>query len=129
MLPGAEADHRLDREDHPGAHDHRVTCVVIVQHLNVGMELLADAVPDERPNDSHAMGLRVILDRFTDVTQWLTWNNGFDALPHALFGNFHQQLALVIDIADKKSRVRVAVDALHETGDVEIDDVAIAQNR
>ena len=63
----AERDHRLDRERHPRAHDDVRPRVVVVQHLDVTVELLADGVTDERPHDAVAVLLGVFLDRPADV--------------------------------------------------------------
>ena len=54
-VPRPDADHRLDGERHPWAHRQRAPRVVVVEHLDVAVELLADAVADECPDDAIAV--------------------------------------------------------------------------
>src|SRR5690606_29682430 len=62
VLPGAHGDHRLDRERHARLDDRGGPRVVVVRDLQVGVELLGDAVADERPDDAVALALGVRLD-------------------------------------------------------------------
>ena len=68
MLPRAERDHWFDREGHSRTHDGVVASVKVVEHLNVGVELLADPMADECPDDAELVLRRSSLDGFTDVT-------------------------------------------------------------
>ena len=90
VLHPPEGDHRLDREGHAGAHDRVRPAVVVVQDLQVGVELLADAVADERAHDAVAQLAGVRLDRRTDVGHRATRTHGLDAEPQALARGLHQ---------------------------------------
>ncbi len=127
VLPTANRDHRLDREGHPGAHNHRRPLVVIVQHLHIGVELFADSVADERAHNTEMMLLRVVLDRTTDVAERTPRNDGLDAVPHALFGHLHKVATGLIDIADQERGIGIAMHATDEGSDIDVDDVAIGQ--
>src|SRR4029453_4034728 len=48
VLVGAERDHRLDREGHPGFHDRGERRVVLVGHVEPGVERFPDAVAGSR---------------------------------------------------------------------------------
>ncbi len=128
VLPGAEGDHRLDREDHARLHDHVVTSVVVVQHLNVGVELLTDAVADERPHHAVFVLVGVFFDGSANVGERAIGLHGLDALPHAFFGHADELSVGLVDLADEEGGVGVAVHAVEVAGDVEVDDVAGAQN-
>ena len=54
-----------------------------MQDLDVGVELLADAVADERPDHAVAVLLGVVLDRPADVAERATRLDRLDAVPHA----------------------------------------------
>ncbi len=125
VLPGSERDHRFDGEDHARFHDHGVARVEVVQNLNVGVELLTDAVTNERAHDTHFVFLGVILDGFTDDVEWFTGLNRFDTQPQAFFGDPHQTAVLVADLANEEGGIGVAMNSVDEAGDVEIDDVTV----
>ena len=112
----------------PGPHDHRRPRVVVVQHLDVGVELLADAVADERPDDAVAVRLGVVLDGPADVADRPARAHGLDAVPHALLGDAHELAADRVDVADEERGVGVAVHAVDVRGDVDVEDVAVLQH-
>ena len=111
----------------PGSHDGVGPRVVVVQHLDVGVELLADAVADERPHHAVAVLLGVVLDGPADVADRPPGLHGLDAVPGALLGDPHELAALGIDVADEERGVGVAVHPTDEAGDVDVDDVAVLQ--
>ena len=91
------------------------------------MELLADAVADERPDDAVAELLRMRFDRLADVVQRATRLDRFDAQPHRLLGDAHELPALRVDVADEERGVGIAVYAAVIGGDIEVDDVAVEE--
>ena len=77
----------------PGRMIWRVPRVVVVQHLDVAVELLADPVADERPDHAVAVLLGVVLDRPADVAERAARPDGLDAVPHRLLGHPHELAA------------------------------------
>src|SRR5215510_923891 len=49
-LEGPGVDHRLNSEGHPRLHDEAIMRVVMVQHLEAGLEAGPDAVTHELPD-------------------------------------------------------------------------------
>ncbi|MEY4361526.1 MAG: hypothetical protein RL391_832, partial [Actinomycetota bacterium] len=129
VLPGTKRDHRLDGEDHAGLHDHVVAWVVIVQDLDVGVELLADSVADESTDHTEVILGRVVFDCLADVRKGTIGFDGFDTAPHAFLGDADEATALGIDVANEECCVGIAVYALDVARHVEVDDVAIVENR
>ena len=82
-----------------------------MQHLDVGVELLADAVPDERLDDPQLVRTRVIFDRPADVADRAAGADRLDALPGGLLGDSDEIAALLVDVADEERGVRVTVHA------------------
>ena len=126
VLPGAESDHRLDREHHARLHDHVVACVVVVQHLDVGVELLTDAVADEGPYHSELVGVSVVFDSTADVGERPIGLDGFDAPPHAFLGDSDEFAIGVVDLTHEEGGVGVTMHSVEVAGDVEVDDVAVS---
>jgi hypothetical protein len=69
----------------------------------------------------------VVLDGLADVGDGAPGSHRLDAALHGLAGHPHQPARLLVDLADEERGIGVAVDALAEHGDVEVDDVAVAQ--
>ena len=102
--------------------------VVVVQDLQVGVELLADAVADERPHDAE----RALASAWSSMARPMSESgrpglHRLDAAHQALAGDPHQALRAVVDVADEERGVGVAVHAVEVDRDVEVDDVAVDQ--
>ena len=128
MLPGAERDHRLNREGHARSHDGVVARIVVVEHLDVRVKLFADAVADECPYDTKLVLLGARLNRLSDVTQRTARNNRLNSSPHALFSDANEMRVLIGDCPDGKGCIGVTVNPVDVASDVQIDDVAILEN-
>ena len=128
MLPRAKRDHWFNRKSHTRAHNGAVACVVVVKHLNVGVELLANAVANERPHDAQFVLFCSRLDGLTNVAEWPARNNGFNAAPNTFFGHGNEVAVLVVNFSDGKCCVGVSMHATHVAGDIKVDDVAVKQN-
>ena len=128
VLPSAQANHGLNSECHTWSHNHVVTRVVVVQHLNVGMKEFADAMANKCTNYTHSVQFGVSLNGFANVADGATRHNCLNAFPHALFSNKCQKFALFINFANKESCIGVAMHAVHVTRNVEVDDVAVVHN-
>ena len=126
-LPRALVDHRLDREREPGREHEIGRRVVVVQHRGRGVELLTDAVADERAHDAEARRFRVGLDRAADLVEARAGPHLVDALPQRFLRDLHEPAALVVDVADEEGRVAVAVHAVQVDRDVAVDDVAVEE--
>ena len=128
VLPRAKRDHRFDRKSHTRAHDGAVACVVVVKHLNVGVELLANAVANERPHDAQLVLFCSRLDGLADIAERPARNNSLNAAPNTFFGHGNEVAVLVVNFSNGKRCVGVSMHATHVASDIKVDDVAIKQH-
>ena len=91
------------------------------------MELAADAVAAELAHHREAVVLGEHLDRVADVAQARAGLDLDDALPHGLVGEGAQALGGDRAFADDEHAAGVAVPAVLDDGDVDVDDVAVLQ--
>ena len=121
----AGVDHRLDGEDHPGLQLEAGAGAAVVQHLRLLVELPADAVAAELAHDARSRGSRrsfwIVC---ADVAEVRAGPHGADAAPHRLVGDVDQPPRLDRRRADVEHAARVAVEAVLDHGDVDVDDVA-----
>src|SRR5262245_40022979 len=85
-------------------------------------------VPGEVANDAVVKTLRVRLDHSPYHVEAPARGNGLDAPHHRLVRTFDQEPGFRIDGASEKGGVRVAVYAIDIGGDIDVDDVAVADN-
>ncbi|MNP18671.1 hypothetical protein D3C76_1111620 [compost metagenome] len=74
-----------------------------------------------------AVLLRVLLDHFADVTQAAARFHQFDGHVHAFLGDLGQALGPLRHVADMEHAAGVAVKAVLDDGDVDVQGVAILQ--
>src|SRR5690606_19859577 len=127
-VPGALVDHRLDGEGHALLQHHALARAAVVQHLRVVVVDLADAVAAVLAHHAEALGLGVLLDRVADVAQGRARLHRADAAEHRLAGHLHQPLRHHRGRADVVHPAGVAVPAVLDDGDVDVDDVAVLQH-
>ena len=99
-----------------------------MEHLDVRVKLLADAVADECSHDTKLVLLGARLNRLSDVTQRTARNNRLNSSPHAFLGDANEMCVLIGDCPDGKGRVGVTVDPVDVARDVEIDDVTVFED-
>src|SRR5436190_1320402 len=101
-LPSAFVDHRFDRERHAGHEPVVEARVVVVRYRRCGVELLADAVADERPHHREPRRFGVVLDRTSDVVEPGAGANRVDRLPQRFLGDLDEPATFVVDVADQE---------------------------
>jgi hypothetical protein len=124
----AGVNHRLDREGHALDELEPLPGLAVVQDLRLLVEAPSDAVAAELAHHAVAVRLGVLLDREADVAEGRARMHRADALPHALVGDLAQATRLHRGLADVEHAAGVAVPAVLDDGDVDVDDVAIAQH-
>ena len=93
-----------------------------------GVERAAHAVPGEVAHHPVPEALRVRLDRAPDHVDLPPGCDRLDAAVQGLLGARHEVRDLGRDLADQERAVEVAVHAVVERGDVDVEDVAILQH-
>ena len=89
------------------------------------MEQRADAVAGEVTDHAVPETLGVALDDPADDVERPAGRHRADRSVECLLGSLDQQPRLFVDLADQERRVRVAVHAADERGDVDVEDVAL----
>src|SRR6185295_6950378 len=92
--------------------------------LRLLMEFAADPVPAELPHDREAVLLGIALDRKTDIPELSAGPDSVDAAPHAFEGDVAQAPGLDRGLPYVEHAARVAVVAVLDYGDIDIQDVA-----
>ncbi len=108
----------------PGSSLSPVPRAPVVQDLRLLVELPADAVAAELAHDREAVGLCESLDACADVAEVRAGAHRADAPPHRLVGDVDQPLRLDRRRPDEEHAAGVAVKAVLDDGDVDVDDVA-----
>src|SRR5688572_10660135 len=124
----AGVDHRLDREGHARLERHAGAGAPVVQDLRLLVELAADAVAAEFAHHRIAVLLGVRLDGGAQVAQPRARAHLADAEPHAFVRHLDQAARLYARLADIEHAARVAVKAVLDHGDVDVEDVAGLEN-
>ena len=123
----ARVDHRLDRYGHAGNELDAGTGPPVVQHLRVLVEDTADAMTAVLADDGEALLFDVGLNRVADVAEAATGLDRPNAAPHGIEANARQPLGHDRRRADHEHAARVAVVAVLDDGDIDVDDVAEAK--
>ena len=125
---GADVEHGLDGEQHPGYELHALTQLAEVEDVRRHVELLAQTVADELPDDGKARLLPVLLDRSADIAQRRPRPDGVDAVPHGLIGHPHQLFpGRVRGAADDVHARGITVPAVDDDGNVDVQNVLVDQ--
>src|SRR5690606_35266447 len=95
--------------------------------LRVLVETTADAVAAVLAHDRVTVALGVDLDGVAYVAEGGARPHGADPLPHALVAHAAQALGDHRGLADEKHAARVAVEAVLDDRDVDVDDVAVLE--
>ena len=101
-----------------------------MQHLRLGVELLAGAVAAELAHHAVAMAFHVLLDRMTDIAQARARLDLLDADPHRFVGDAQQASDKGLYrrfTTDDEHAAAIAVPAVGGRRDVDVDDVAFFQ--
>src|SRR5207253_4542804 len=120
----AEIDHRLDGEEHAGLQHHAFAGPADMDDVRLVVEHATQPVAAEIAHHAHALRLDKTLDGVADIAGGGAGLHGSDAAHHGFIGHFDQPLGLARDRADHIHAAGIAVPAVDDEGDVDIDDVA-----
>ena len=124
----AGVDHRFDGEGHTRHQFHAGAGTAVMQHLWVFMKGAADAVPAVFAHHRATVRLGMSLDGVTDIAQAYAGAYQCDALEHAFATEIDQTFCLNRRFAYEKHFTGVAVKAVFDDRDIDIDDVALLKN-
>src|SRR5699024_7672628 len=127
-LVGARVQHRLDGERHSRLHHGGGAGIVEVRDDQPGVERGADAMPGELTHHAVAEPFGVGLDHPADDVELSSGCDRLDAAVHRRTGALDQVSDLGGDVTDAEGRVRVPVHAVKVGGDVDVDDVTLAEH-
>ena len=123
----AGVDHGLDGEEHAGFEHGAFAFAAEMQDIGGGVEFAADAVAAEIADHAKAVGFDVGLDGVADVAEGGAGADGFDAEHEGLIGDVHQVAGAGVGFARDIHAAGVAVPAIEDHGDVDVEDVAFEE--
>src|SRR3954451_13576647 len=123
----AEIDHRLHFEKKAGLWVYALAGPADMDDVRLVVEHAPEAMAAEIAHHAHALWLDETLDGVTDVAGGGAGLDGGDAAHHRLIGDFDQPFRLARDRTDHIHPAGIAVPAVDDEGDVDIDDVAFLQ--
>ena len=126
-LRAAGIHHRLDGEEHAFLELGAFTGAAEMEDVGRGVEGAADAVAAEVADHGEALLLHVALDGVADVAERGAGLHHGDAAEQALVGHVHQQGGLPARLPGHVHAGGVAVPAVEDGGDVDVEDVALHQ--
>src|SRR5260370_26388406 len=94
-----------------------------MQNLRLFVELAPDSMAAELAHHAVALAFGMLLDRRPDIAEKRPWAHCIDAEPHALVGGFAQPPGLYRGLADIEHAAGVAVKAVLDHRDIDIQDV------
>ena len=120
-------EHGLNGEDHAGLKLHALSRITVVQDLRLIMVDLADAMAAVLADHAEAFFFGQRLDRMANVTQGRARAHHTNSGAHGVVGGFHQVTCLRIGFADEVHAAGIAIPAILDHGDVDIDDIAVLE--
>ena len=126
-MRAAEIDHRLDREEHARPQYRAFARAPDMDDVGLVMEQAAEAMAAEIAHHAHVLRFDVSLDRRADIAGGAARLDRGDAAHHRIVSDFDQAFGAARDFADRVHAAGIAVPAIEDHGDVDIDDVAFAQ--
>src|SRR5450830_1632277 len=124
-LPGVE--HRFNGENHPGFQCQPLTRIAVMQDLWFIVIDLADTMAAVLTDHTEAVTLGNALNRVTNVTQRRAGTDHANTGAHGFIRGLDQTSSLRARFADEVHAAGVAVPAILDHGNVDIDDIAVLQ--
>lgn len=121
----AGIDHGLDREDHPFLEFDACAGFPVVQHLGIFMKMLSNAMTAEFADHRKTVLLGMSLDRMADVAERSAGFDDVDTFPQAFVGYIAEALGQGGNLADREHPAGVAIPAILDDGDVQIDNITL----
>ena len=123
----SNVDHRFDREHHARQQNHAGARFAVMRDLWLVVIDLANAVAAKITHDGEAHRLDVALNGVPDVAQPRARLHGANAAPHGSVGCLGQSFSGDARLADVEHAAGVAVIAVDDHRDVNVEDVAVLQ--
>src|ERR1700759_632513 len=123
----AEGDNRLDGEEHAGLQHHALAGSADMDDVRLVMEHAAEAVPAEVAHHAHALRLHETLNGVADIACRGARLYRGNAAHHRLVRHFDQPFGFAGNRADRVHPAGIAIPAVDDEGDVDVDDVAFLQ--
>src|SRR5260221_2039359 len=123
----SKVDHRLDGEEHARLELGPGAGAAGVDDLGTVMENSADSVAAEVADDAVAAGLGMALDGVGNVAEMIAGLGLLEAEHQAFVGDVDQLPGAQRHVADQIHAARVAVPAVDDRSDVDVDDVAVLE--
>src|SRR4051794_29539049 len=124
----ADVDHRLDGEDHARLELGAGAGTAGVDDLGAVVKDAADAVAAEIADDAIALAFGMALDRIGDVAEMVAGPGLFEAEHQAFVGHVDQLASFQGYVPDEVHAAGIAVPAVENRRDVDVDDVAVLEN-
>ena len=123
----AQSNHRLNGECHSRPHECCGQRVIHVWNLQTRLKNIADSMAAIVADNPHALGVGIGLDGLSDGSNRKAWFHGADALPEGLMGDADEVCRLFVDGAHGEGGIGVAMHAMEEEGDVNVEDVSVLE--
>src|SRR5262245_31479793 len=120
----AQVDHRFDREQHPGFEHDAIARFAVVQDVRPIVKHASEAVTAEIADNPAALAFRVALDGGADMAGGVTGLHRRHTPHQGLVGHIDQSLGSPRDMPDGVPAAGLAVPAIEDQGDIDIDAIA-----
>lgn len=128
-FPDTLVDHWLNRQTGAWADDGFAGLQIgEVRDTRFLMKIAADSVPLEFANHLKALIPSKTVDGSANIDDSAKRLDGTDADPHRIERNLHESLGIWRDLADQKRFGRIAVPPIDDRGEIDVDDVSLAQD-
>src|SRR6185437_8840781 len=117
-----------DGEEHAGSEQHAFAGTADMDDIRFIVEHPPQAMAAKIAHHAHALRLDEALDSVADVTRGGARLYRSNAADHGLIGYLDQPLGLAGDRADCIHPAGIAIPALDDEGELDIDDVAFLQH-
>ena len=121
----ARIDHGLNGEGHAFFKFFARAGFAVVQHLGLFVEYLANAMPTKLAHHRKPMPLGKLLNRMANVTQPHAGFDFHNAVPHGVKGQGAQAFGSNRCVAHLKHAAGVAMPAVFNHGDVDVDNITL----
>src|SRR4051812_40693441 len=120
--------HGLDRECHSRYELHAATAFAIVKDLWILVEDASDTMATIFPNHAVVLSFNEVLNRRADVSYASARFHFANPDPHSFVGDIDQTLCGGADLTHREHAAGIAVPAIFDDGDVDVDDIALLQS-
>ena len=123
----AEIDHRLDGKQHSGLQHRAFAGIAVMENVGAVVENQTEPVPAKIADHAAPFGLGIGLDRIADMADRIARLDDGNPPHEGLVGDIDQPFGLTRNRADRVHPAGIAMPAIDDDGNVDIDDVAVAQ--